>query len=274
MFDDVKAYFVENILVLYKDYIKIKKSTKLGFSNDLRAAVNLSTALYHFREHIPVEKRKNKQEYINICEDYNLIEDVVNASKHGILTRNNPLISDARSIYEQVVFTTYEDKEGEFRHIEKAVIIKLNDGSERNLNEIIINVMNMWISELNVMEILISYPFIKNNEDKIPRRTKKSGTLNFESMQNLRFGARFKFQKFNYEKGIVEPVDLTGVDIEMKVYKPMYTGTLTAVKDGNELINIEIEIDGEELKQYNKLINEEDKINFFIKIAKSQGKIQ
>jgi hypothetical protein len=271
MFDDLKAYFIENILVLYRDYTRTKKSSKFGFSNDLRTAINLSTSLFHLREHIPLANRKNRQYYINLCEDYKLIADIANASKHGVLTQNNPFISDINNVYEIVISTEYIDNDGEYYHIEKSVFAKLDDGNERDLNDIIINVMNMWITELNRIKTLVNYPLIKVPKFKIPKRTKNSGHLNLYAMQGLRFGPKFKLQKYNYQKGIIEPVDLTGAEIKMSVYKPKYTGTLTFFKDGNEIC-IEIEIEDDELKKLNKL-TEEEKINSFLKIAKKQGKI-
>lgn len=272
MFDDMKAYFVENILASYKDYCKIKNSHKLGLSNDLRTAINLATSLYHLREHIPAEIRKKRDEYSKACNDYNLLGDIVNASKHGILTHGNPQIKDVNNIYESAIFTEYKDSIGEYQHIEKSVFVKLDNGSERDLHEIIINVMNMWINEFNSLGILKNYPLQKVHSTKIPRRTKKSGLLNMQSMKDLRFGATFKMQKYNYEKGIVEPVDLTGASAMMRIYKNAYTISLTATKENKE-IKIEIEVDDKQLKQYQSLKSQEDQIKFFIEKAKEQGKI-
>lgn len=273
MYDDLKAYFYENILILYKDYIKTKKKLQLGFSNDLRTAINLSTSLFHLREHIPVNHRKNRQHYIDICEDYKLLADIVNASKHGIITQNNPLISDIKNVYEIAIITKYIDKNGEYNHIEKAVFAKLNDGTERNLHDIILNVMNMWIAELNSIKVLENYPQLIIPKFKIPRRTKNTGNLNLNSMQDLRFGPKFKVQKYNYQKKIIEPLDLTGAEITMRVYKPIHTCSLTFNKDGENEISIEIDIEDEELNNLKKL-NEVEKIKCLLKIAKDQGKIQ
>lgn len=272
MFDNLKAHFIENILVLYKDYQRIKRTLKLGSSNDLRSATILSSALYHFREHIPIEIRKNRNNYIELCSDYKLIEDVANASKHATLTRHNPLLSNAEDIYEEVVSTEYEDVLGSYQHIEKRVMIKLNDGNERILDEVIFNVLNMWVRELNENGILDNFK-LKKNSNRIPRRNKNSGKLNLQAMQNLRFGARFRMQKYNYEKKLIEPVDLTGAGITMRVYKPIYTFTLTLEKEGEKII-FDINLDDKEYKQFEKLKTEEGKTEFIIEKAKKLGYVK
>ena len=147
MFHDLKAYFYYNVLSAYSELSKRKKSTKFGRSLDLRNALNLSTILFHLREHLNENLRNNTKYYINICPDYKIIGDVANASKHRRLTHGKPLLSNAENIYEQVLSTEYRDNQGAFTHIEKSVFIKLDNGVERDLFEIITNVLNMWIRE-------------------------------------------------------------------------------------------------------------------------------
>lgn len=270
MFDDLKAYFVENILVLYKHYLNVRRSQNLASSNDLRAAINLSIALYHLREHMPLTLRKKRDEYTKLCNDYSLIGDIVNASKHGTLTQGTPQIKDARNIYEIVVSTEYKDAKGEYYHVQKCVFVKLDKGIERDLHEIIINVLNMWISELNTSKILTNYPLQNINSKRIPRRTKKSGILNLHAIQNLRFGPKFKLQKYNYEKKQIEPVDLTGASITMNIYKPLYKICMSAQKDDKKF-NLEIEVDENQIKEYKNLKTNEDRIKYFFDHAKEQG---
>ncbi len=271
MFDDIKAYFIENVLVLYKDYLKTRKTLKLASSNDLRTAINLSTALYHFREHIPTKIKKSRNEYVKICPDYNLLGDVVNASKHKTLDRHNPQISDASNIYEQVVSTEYKDKEGVYNYIEKTVIAELNNGEQRDLHEIIINVMNLWIQELNSTNILENYPIQKLKSNRTPRRNKNSGMLNLQMMQNLRFATRFKVQRFNYKTNKIEPIDLTKENIKMNFYKQVHTVTLTFTKTDQSEINLDLDMNEAEFKQYSKYKTEKEKIEFLVEIAKERG---
>ena len=274
MYDDLKSYFVENILILLNEYLKTKKTLKFGMSNDLRAAINLSSALYHFREHFPAENKKSRKVVGDNCSDYNLLGDIVNASKHKTIDNNNPQISDSKNIYEELVHTKYIDNEGEYNHIEKTVVVNLNDNSCRNLHEININVLNMWIRELKLLGILTNTTEYNYKSNRIPRRNKKSGKLLIQAMQNLRFGPRFKFQHYNYETKKIEPVDLTGVEINMRVYKPLHTITLTAIRNDNEKIEIDIDLDDAELKQYNKLKSENEQTNFIINKARKLGLVK
>ena len=112
MFDDIAAYFYENIWNSYKTYLKVRRTFKAGLSNDLKSAVNLAGALYHLREHIPDHLRKSVEDISNICPDYKLLEAIANASKHKTLTRGNPQLNDASNIYEQIIITEFKDNEG------------------------------------------------------------------------------------------------------------------------------------------------------------------
>jgi len=64
MFDDITAYFHENILISYLEYTKVKKSGVSGQSKDLRTALNAASALHHLREHIPAQHKKIKKSNI------------------------------------------------------------------------------------------------------------------------------------------------------------------------------------------------------------------
>lgn len=274
MFDNLKAYFIENILIMHKEYLKIRKNQELTFSSDLRTSINLATALFHFREHFPEEIKKPKAFFANICQDYLLIGDVVNASKHSKLTHGNPEISNAKNIFERVLSTEYKDKKGIFYHIEKTVIVKLDNGSERDLHEIITNVINMWINELKSLEIIKDYPIQKYKSNRLPRRNSQSGILNLNAMIGLRFKPNFQVRKYNYEKKQIEPVDLTKAHIEMNFYKPVvHIVDISITTKENKVIDLPVEIDENELKEYLNLKTQESQIEYLFQKAKNQGLI-
>ena len=87
MISDLKAYFIETVLHNYCKYVKLRKSRKIGRRNDLTAAVNISTILYHLRKYLPEDKGKLDEEWELICPDFELLRDVVNLSKHSKITR-------------------------------------------------------------------------------------------------------------------------------------------------------------------------------------------
>lgn len=273
MFDNLKSFFFENLIIPYKEYLINKKKSTLGLSKDLKFALNLASALYHVREHFPENIRKSRSEIAKICPDYNLLADVVNAYKHKSLTQGNRQLSDVKNIYEIVIGTLYLDSEGEYNHIEKTIELKLDNGTERDLHEVIINVLNMWIVEFKKLNIIEDFRLIPIPSKKIHRRSKKSGIINLVTKRNLTFTPKFKLQRYNYEKKTIEPVDLTGNELKLRVYKPMHTISLTAIKDNEELV-IEIGVDEKQLKLYQKFETDEERLKFFLATAKEQGKIE
>ena len=223
MFDDLNAYLNENVWESYQAFAKARNSRTAGKSKDLRLAINAATALYHLREHIPPTQRKTRAGLATICSDYDLLGDIVNASKHGHLTQGNPRVVHAEDIYELHTSTMYQDEIGEYWHGEKSVYAKLNDGSERDLYEVLTNVLNMWLSELHRMGA-IPYTAPKPIEREIgipPRLTEtEPDQLELEMSRGVRFAHRMRLRKYSYETNKVEPMDLAGAQVKFRIYKP------------------------------------------------------
>jgi len=274
MFDDINAYFHENVWTTYKSYSKGHKIPQAGVSELLKLSINFATVLFHLKEHIPKEKQKSKKQLVSICSDYKLLADVVNVSKHKTITNDFPLISRAENIYEEIVITEYTDNLGTFNHIENRVCIKLDDGSEHNFHDIIINVLNMWLVELNQIGVIGLVKPIKLRKTRLPRRSKHSGKLNFSAIQRVRFKQTLKMQKYNYDKRCIEPIDLTGSQFKMNVYAPVHECTLTLKKpDSGEEIIINISLTLEQKQQLTKFTNDSDRLLFLMKLAKEQGRV-
>src|SRR5437899_872107 len=103
MFDDVEALFVEHVVPAYRAFIESVSSGPAGSSKDLRLAVNAATALHHFREHVPTATQKTRGTVAALCPDYDLLGDIVDATKHHTLTRKSqPLIRSANDVYEEI----------------------------------------------------------------------------------------------------------------------------------------------------------------------------
>lgn len=274
MFTDLRKYFFENVLVTYQDYLKIRNSSNIGKSHDLKTNINLANALYHLREHLPQGQQKTLKEYITICPDYAVIRDVVNLSKHKTITRYNPRISDINNLFELVIHTLYEDKNGEYWNIGKSVYAKLDDGTERDFFEIITNVLNMWLVELEQNGIIEHINPFSISNNKIPKRSRKSDQLKITMIRGLPFNHRVKYQKYNYAKGVIEPIDLTGKTAEFRIFKPKYTLKIE-IKDnkGGEEKSFEIKVDEDQLRKFKRIKTSEKKIQFFFQLAREQGVI-
>lgn len=274
MFDDINAYFHENVWITYKSYSKKHNIRSAGISEYLKLSINFATVLYHLREHIPKEKQKTKKQLIEICPDYKLLADIVNASKHNNISNDSPLISRAEDIYEAIVITEYKDKLGPFRHIEIIVYVKLNDGSERILHDILINVLNMWLVELNQLGIIGTIEPVKMKNARLPRRSKYSDKLNFSAIQGVRFRQVIKMQKYNYDKRCIEPINLIDNQIKMNIYAQVFECSLTLIKhDKNDEITITISMTQEQKDKLEKLANDNDRLVYLLKLAREQGRI-
>ena len=228
MFDDLTAYYHENVVSAYIDYRTIKRSGTAGRSRDIRSAVIAASALFHLREHLPEPIRPTRTAMEKLCPEYGLLGDIVNAAKHKSISQKtphgSPVVTDATQIAEQISITEYMDEKGTYSFDEKNVIVKLVDGSERDLFEVFTIVMNYWEQFLFSVGVLSSTRTFSLPSDKQPktRAECEENRLDFEIVQGHRFHQSMRLQRFNYKTGAVEPRDLTGAQVRFKIYKPNY----------------------------------------------------
>ncbi len=114
MFDDLAAYFHENVVSSYVAYLEVRNNESFGISKNLRAVIIAATALFHLREHVPAPHKKSRSAVAKACPDYNILGDVVNVSKHRALDRGQPQFKTAEDVYEITVITQYEDENGPY----------------------------------------------------------------------------------------------------------------------------------------------------------------
>lgn len=224
MFDDFAAYFYENIVASYVAYRDVRENETHGRSQDTRAALVAATALYHLREHIPTTKQKTRKEIASECPDYDVLGDVVNAAKHRELDRGAPKLRSAEDIYELTVITQYEDSEGTYSDAQKVVMVKLLDGTEKDILECLTNVMNYWGNEFVRLGFSESYkPFdIPPGPGEVYVSRDAARGLGTEIIRGVRFKQTIKLQKFNSATGKLGPFDLTGYRPRYRIYKPSY----------------------------------------------------
>ena len=273
MFDDLATLFHENVVVTYQDYLKVRSTPSSGRNLDIKAALGVATALYHFREHLPPQLLLSWQTVVAACPDYALLGDVVNLSKHRTLTRGAPQILSVEDIEEQVVLTEYEDDRGPYRHKEKTVTLKLKDGSERELLDVMTNVLNYWLGELHRMGVLqqVSAYYTSAKAQPVPRGEADDGPLTLEAVQGLRFRQTFRLQRFNPQTGTTEPIDLTGHEARFRIYAPRHELDLELThKESGEKLTASISLTGQESVSLARLETAEDQQRFLQSLPKVQ----
>lgn len=271
MFENVKRYFDENVLREYLEYVQQRKINKIGFSKDLRKGLISAQSLYHFREHLPVGLDITFKKLTQICPNYSLLANIVNVSKHSTIDRGSPQINEARNIREEIFNTTYKDKKGEFQHIQKEVIVKLDSGKEIILYELLTEVINMWLNLLKEKGVLKKIPQYNYKPSRLPRRNKKSGVLDIDTSPMF-YGTTTRMLRYNYNTRKVEPMDLTGAEFFFKAYAHPVILTLTHPKI-KEPISIELILDDKQFKRIESL--DKRKAMFeLLKIADSKGLIE
>lgn len=280
MFSDVKNLFFEKVVPEYQNYIGIKMGDAAGRSQDVSAAINSATSLFHLREHVPEPHRKSRSALAAICPDYDLVADISNVSKHAEISRNSPQITKAENIYEQIIITEYRDDDGPYRIPEKTVIAKLDNGTERHVEDILTNVINMWVDQLIAANLIDSINHFPNRDtSQIPQRTVpgEGAPLDLSQTQGLGTTVRFQLKKYNYDTGEAKPVDLTDSSVSFKIYeqdvpKESIDMTFTHPTNGDEQ-KLSIDLTAEEAAELKKLKGEDERTAFVFDLAEQRGHV-
>jgi hypothetical protein len=271
MYDDLAAYFHENVVPSYLEFVESINDGSSGVSEHLRAAINSATVLYHVREHLPQGHQKSRKEVANACPEYDLVADIVNASKHGQLTRGSPQIVKADDIQELMILTQYADEAGEYFSAEHAVVTKLIDGSTRNVGEILASVINYWGSLFHILGIInnpTSFTYARPNHP-LTREEVDGQKNDLKMIKGVRFKQAMVLQEYNYQTGMVSPIDLTGSQLKFSIYEPP-KHTLVINLEHNETGNVmarEIEIDHDEYQKFESIQSDQEKQEFLSAIA-------
>ena len=211
MFDDLHAYFYENVRVAYREFKERLAEPRAGRSIDLRLAVAASEALFHLREHLPEAYALSRAEAEAKCSDFALVGDIANASKHRTVTRptphGTPLVTSATQLLEIVNLIHFEDAEGEYQCISKQVVAKLADGTFEDVMRAQTNVLNFWESylvEIGVLKVAGHHEY----DDGLGFRPRpsKAARPTFEALQGVRFHQIWHLMKFNPVTGRAEPI--------------------------------------------------------------------
>lgn len=269
MFDDLANYFQHKVWKDYKSYAEARNDGQSGTNNDLRLAIHAAESLYHLREHIPQIQQKSRNQIAKLCPDFNLLGDVFNAAKHKVLTQGNPKITNAEDIYEQITLTRYEDEQGEYSYAKKLVLVSLNDGSIRDLFEILTNVLNFWLEELHKLGVIEYRKPIKIENSTIPSR--EESQLSLEITKGLSFKMRFQLLKYNYETKTTEPIDLTGKNVSFKILPlPEEVDIILTNNKNGEEIKRTIKLTEEQSRNIIKMTDEQTS-EFLVGLATEQG---
>lgn len=268
MYSDLYAQFYQGVIAYFDDYMAIKEKP-LGNKADIRKGTDAAKALYHFGEFYArhfkrkFKDRKNKPDIrdflIGKCSDYLTLEAISNVSKHAELDMGSPQVLSSEDIYEVLVTTFFEDEHGRYYHHGKTVQIKLVDGSIRDLDDILVNVLNMWYEILyndNILETQVYHSL--NKDRKVPRNEVSSGEVMITVLGTYSFG--FEEREYDEETGkVVKYVGNKLVKFEV------------TQKETGEKLNAEINFNNYEHFHIRQLKSREEKEVYFNEVVRKKG---
>jgi hypothetical protein len=237
MNDKFTAEFRHLVQPVYEACVEENKTGLTGMRRDLRAALEAAKVLYHLREQIPPPYtktgRSDWRDVARQCPDYGLLGDVADTAKHGRLDDQTRSICNAHQIEERITVTEYEDVEGIYRHVDKAVWLNLTNGTAKDLLQVLTNVINFWQVELHSLGLIPNLPPYPNatRPQPLPGEQCNHCRLDFQLLAGVEYKQTFQFLRYNYATGRTEPIDISGSDFRFTVYKPQYSYELVATHD-------------------------------------------
>ncbi len=281
MFTNARKFYIESVLPSYDDFIEHRASNDWGENQLLRKGIIAASALFHLREHIPIEIQPSKNSLKSRCPDYGIIGDITNVSKHQNISRDNPQITKASQIYENLRLIMFKDEMGTYFAPQLEVYVKLDNGTEIKLINILYTVMSMWrdvLDELNIikedqLKPLTVDALISRDEANI-----RGANMQVREGEDYQFG--FRMQKYNYEKNIIEPMDASEMDVEIQIHQLPKTATVHfQVTDPALGVNLGLDFDiplsEEQAQKYIKLDDEGgQKENFLKEIIETSPEVK
>jgi hypothetical protein len=266
---DIAAYFYEQVVTPYKEFIKCRNSPEIGGGRDLRAALNAAEAIYHFREQLGDAFRPRYEDITAECPDYALTRDVADIAKHRELDRRSAQLRAADAIQEMLVTTIYEDALGEYYNSVKEFKLRLINGTSRDLSEVLTNSFNFWCRHLDAQHVTPKFSeFTMPNTVKPLPRVKCQSIANITITKGLKFGpAVFQLQRYNYSTGQVHPMNLTGYKPILRVFKPKHEVDLVLQnKSTGEKLTRTIALNPDQSKEFDALKSGEERQKYLSKI--------
>jgi hypothetical protein len=219
----------------------------------LKSALAAATATFHFREHLPPCLQKTRAQMAQICPDYDLLGDVVNASKHNLLTKGNPRINSADDIRIARHYV-FEDEDGVYPSNSKSIEISLKDGRTRELFDVLTNVVNMWVTFLHDAGVSEKSDLFQHEDrNRVISRAEAKRGIDLVATQGLALTQGLKIQKYNYQKGRPEPIDLTGAKFQFSLHDPRaakYSMDMQIVSPEGKKYTASVDLDPDEVDEY------------------------
>lgn len=272
MFENARKFYVEDVLPSYIDYIEQWKKNEYGQNKLLRKGIIICSGLYHIREHLPI--KISRKEISLECPDYDLIGDIVNASKHKEIDQNEPIINDASQISESLISVEYTDSEGTYSISQVEVFVKPNCGDEICLTNLITSVMAFWTKKLRDLGIgsfreqeTVSY------ERSYTREEIKNHSNPISTIVSEDYKQEFRFLRFNNQTNKVDPFEIVGLKATLRIPKLPKSAIIGITCANGIKFDHEIPLTGVQADEYIALDTFKEKERYIEKVISDNPKI-
>jgi len=275
MYHDPEAQFHEDLVASYRHLTKMINSGPIGMSKGLKAAVQASSALFHFREHLPSSMQLTKAQAKTLYPDYGLLEDITNVSKHRTLTMGTPKIANVSAFSDYVYIIQFEDDQGLYTHVIKQVRVSFPTGGHVDAMVCITRVLNFWGKYLLDNGVLASFtPYPEPSPVEFVNVSRHEAmTLDMESIEGVRFkGLGIQFLVHDPIEGGNFPPAVPLMSVQMNLCKrpPVVLSLTYKSAEKGEEVTRSYEITEDEEIEFKSLIAPDTQSAFINRIVSSR----
>jgi hypothetical protein len=163
----LEGYFLHTVVPWHKTFVDDINDPNTRMDIAMLAAITSARMLYRLRTYVPKELRKTPRVMANNCPDYDILKHVVRAARRRKHTSKPASDEEIGTLRAYVETTKYEDADGPYFYSKKRISILLNVGMERDLAEVLRNVLNFWSAEFADIGITDSSEIIEPADNSI-----------------------------------------------------------------------------------------------------------
>ena len=226
VYESLRDYVTQGVLPAYRAFLDARDKGSFGENRARRAAVECAKIVYHLREQFT--PKKSRASLTTLCADFGLLADICNAVKHGSITQGPPpLVTNAHQLFEQVSTCTFTDEAGEYQHAELNVLVTQDDGTIRDVAEVLKNVLSMFGEVLKAEGVFTAFVPPTSERLAMPRVPRdRARSMNLAILQAENRKLRWQFMEYEAASDSRKPVDLTGAVVRFRVFEPPKTASV------------------------------------------------
>jgi len=187
--NSARAFFVTSVIPSYERFVTQLLDGVQGGRRDTAALGEAAGALLHLADYTAREAAckhtvvgaPKSDKYVRQLTSSNwwfaATRDIANVIKHREINRDGRLLDSLDDVKEYCVIARYEDSEGYYCDVRKAVLVRFKNGIELAAEVILRQCLSFWVRELIKLKVISGHPKIDHGRTNYRARNEVPSEL-------------------------------------------------------------------------------------------------